>query len=96
MARNNEDVDASFDQGFYGEHFAAFEKMGETTVRDQLRSGTLPSEAQRTAAIEWLGRQEAHAKRQASRRANIALALSILSIQVALVSLAATLLLKPR
>jgi len=86
MARSDEGEGSDFDTGFYGDAFAQFEKMGETTVRDQLRSSDMPSQ-QRPFAIEWLRRREAHARWRTEWRANVALGVSIGSLMVGIAGL---------
>jgi hypothetical protein len=47
----------AFYDGFYGDDFREFKKLGVETVRGQYEAGQFPSERQHNAAGEWLGRK---------------------------------------
>ena len=69
----------AFFEGFYGDDFRKFKRLGVETVRSLYEADRFPSELQHNAAGEWLGREA----RRAAMLKTVKIAVAILGLCVA-------------
>jgi len=79
---SSEAADLELEQGFYGEAFEKFDRLGPKTVRHQYETNKLRDEIERNAAEIWLGRKDRSEARRATMLSYVALAVSALSLVV--------------
>jgi hypothetical protein len=72
---------AGLEQGFYGETFEKFDRLGPKMVRHLYETNKL-SEIERNAAEIWLGRKDRWEARRATMLSYVAIAVSVLSLVV--------------
>jgi hypothetical protein len=73
---------ADFEQGFYGEAFEKFDRLGPKMVRHLFETHKLAGEIEHNAAEIWLGRKDRLETRRATILSYVALAISALSLVV--------------
>jgi hypothetical protein len=81
---------ADFEQGFYGEAFEKFDRLGPKMIRHQFETHQLGGEIEHNAAEIWLGRKDRSETWRATILSYVALAVSALSLIVLTFSMIVT------
>jgi hypothetical protein len=72
----------NFEDGFYGDSFREFDRLGVKTVRHLFETNKLPNEIEHNAAEKWLGLQDAKERFKEQYRFLIPVTIGALTLSI--------------